>query len=380
MNSSSNYINSLTALRGIAALLVVVFHFHLLIMPLADQEATLLIRRLYLMVDLFFILSGFIMMYVYGEWFSDTLEYPSYRKYLTARFARIYPLHFLTFLYVLLLFSILWYHHVPLDSTTQAVGNKNDIPLHLFMLHGLRMPASGTWNTPSWSIGAEWLMYLIFPVLVRPFNKLHASGMIVCVAIASLLYYFTPDRNVVEGYEQFRLPMKNLDNIAFPANLMRCIAGFLLGMVIYKLYTQKLGAGFFNTGYSGAVCAVLMVCLLHLSLPDFITIWTFPILILAVAHNDVVEKSILKSKPLQFLGDISYSVYLVHIPIIFTLMVYKMIQPAAAKDPMAAQAPNYLVGWIACLIFLSLVIGLATLLYRYYELPWRKTINQWVKK
>ncbi len=75
MNLKTTYLSNLTPLRGIAALLTVVFHVDLMIgvggNMLIKLKDSPILTRMYLMVDFFFILSGFIMLHVYGKWFAE---------------------------------------------------------------------------------------------------------------------------------------------------------------------------------------------------------------------------------------------------------------------------------------------------------------------
>jgi peptidoglycan/LPS O-acetylase OafA/YrhL len=73
------------------------------------------------MVDFFFILSGFIMCHVYGKWFSGPVTFPEFKKFTIARFARVYPLHFITLLYTILLFYVAGKLGLPPD----VVENQN---------------------------------------------------------------------------------------------------------------------------------------------------------------------------------------------------------------------------------------------------------------
>ncbi len=97
-NAHGVYIHGLDALRGIAALLVVLFHFDRWALPnlhLGPFDA--LIANGYIWVDFFFILSGFVMTHVYRSGFvNGKLGAAGYREFLGARLARIYPLHFMT--------------------------------------------------------------------------------------------------------------------------------------------------------------------------------------------------------------------------------------------------------------------------------------------
>ncbi|MEO7047355.1 MAG: acyltransferase, partial [Ferruginibacter sp.] len=104
---TSTYLPNLTPLRGIAALLTVIYHADLYIggggNGLLKIKDSLLFTKLYLMVDFFFVLSGFIMYHVYAKWFIESVNSFSFKKFTIARFARVYPLHFFTLLYLVIL-------------------------------------------------------------------------------------------------------------------------------------------------------------------------------------------------------------------------------------------------------------------------------------
>src|SRR5579872_5949172 len=93
MLHNAKYISNLTPLRGIAALLVAVFHFEMAIARFVPAQHTMFFEKCYLMVDLFFIMSGFIIFHVYKEYFQSAIRKAALKKFFVARFARIYPLH-----------------------------------------------------------------------------------------------------------------------------------------------------------------------------------------------------------------------------------------------------------------------------------------------
>src|SRR5579862_2755251 len=95
------YISTLTPLRGIAAVLVMLLHSHIFLYPLAAPWTGAFVTKGWIWVDFFFVLSGFILCYVYGDAFLDGFSKPAYLRYLRARFARVYPLHFITLFWVL---------------------------------------------------------------------------------------------------------------------------------------------------------------------------------------------------------------------------------------------------------------------------------------
>jgi peptidoglycan/LPS O-acetylase OafA/YrhL len=93
VNQVQSEIRSLTGLRGLAAAWVVLYHFHQ-----ADASAGALgtfLRHGYLAVDIFFVLSGFVMALSYTHLFAKGLSVQSFGVFLVRRFARIYPLYIL---------------------------------------------------------------------------------------------------------------------------------------------------------------------------------------------------------------------------------------------------------------------------------------------
>ena len=371
------YLTTLTPLRGIAALLMVVFHFNLFVMPVIDPAITQLHRRWYLLVDFFFILSGFIMVYVYGSGFADRVSVSSFRRYMAARFARIYPLHLLTLLWVVGLYVwVVRLSHVTLDANTALVFDPAAIPLHALMLHGFNTAWTATWNTPAWSIGSEWLLYLLFPFLMPVFRRIPMVGKWVLVALVAGVYAALT-RPLPTG-----LPLKPwlphipymIDNIMFPASFFRCLAGFLLGMVTYELYQQQWAATGLKRGIVFVGLGAGLAVAWHFLLPDLLTIWVFPLLLLGAAYNTGRVATLLKTRFFQRLGDWSYSIYMVHIPIMFSFLAVQLANPpAATRQPAPVQYG--LAGPITCLVYVILVLAVSALTYRFVEVPARRWLN-----
>lgn len=373
------YLTTLTPLRGIAALLMVVFHFNLFVMPIINPAITQLHRRWYLLVDFFFILSGFIMVYVYGSGFAERVSRASFGRYMAARFARIYPLHLFTLLWVVGIYGwVVGLRHVKLEATTQLVFDPAAIPLHVFMLHGFNTAWTATWNTPAWSIGSEWFMYLLFPFLMPVFRRVPMVGKWVLVVLLAGLYAWLTevlDTGPLPKPWLPNMPWK-IDNIMFPESFFRCLAGFLLGMITHELYQQQwaknqLKSGIVFGGLGGGLAVAW-----HFLLPDLLTIWIFPLLILGAAYSTGRVATLLKTKFFQRLGDWSYSIYMVHIPIMFTFLAVQLVnQPAPAPKPALTAVVYGPQGPITCLIYVMLVLVVSALTYRFVEVPARRWLN-----
>src|ERR1700748_1734095 len=81
MQPAHKYLSNLTTLRGVAAIWVIVFHFQVLICQFVLPQQSLLIEKGYLMVDLFFIMSGFIICHVYQQSFQAGITIQNFKKF-----------------------------------------------------------------------------------------------------------------------------------------------------------------------------------------------------------------------------------------------------------------------------------------------------------
>jgi peptidoglycan/LPS O-acetylase OafA/YrhL len=122
---------------------------------------TMFFEKCYLMVDLFFVMSGFIIYHVYGMNFKTKLMKEALREFFVARFARTYPLHFFSLLLLILLTLLL----APSGTYPNMMEYPSAIPANFFLLQSFHTLHIYTWNIPSWSISAEWAAYALFPVI-----------------------------------------------------------------------------------------------------------------------------------------------------------------------------------------------------------------------
>jgi hypothetical protein len=164
--ADSHEIRGLTGIRGLAAIMVASFHFYfswVLLLPALSLVRAPLLRG-YLGVDLFFMLSGFILSYVYhagGRNFTGR----EYGRFLWFRLARLYPNH----VGMLLLLIVLFYGSKFLGIHTTFSCAWDDLPFQLTLTQEWPIApreGAGEWNFPAWSISAEWFAYLaIFPLV-----------------------------------------------------------------------------------------------------------------------------------------------------------------------------------------------------------------------
>ena len=268
-------IASLDGLRGIAAVGVMIFHFNYFFLPQAALTSMLpfmrpILDRAYLGVDLFFLMSGFVMAHVYGQKLSSNWR-AHWRDFAVMRFARIYPLFVLTTLVMVVTHALA---HIPLSWISFSGRSLALQPLLLQVWGGL------SWNYPSWSISTEAAAYACFvfsagALITGKYPRVIAA---ICVAILAALCIKHGGRlHLFTGV---------------PA-LLRTIAEFSLGALLYRAHL----AAKTSSGIWPALLAVVCVVLAALTRWDIATVGVFAYLVYYGANPTTLLARLLSSAP-----------------------------------------------------------------------------------
>jgi peptidoglycan/LPS O-acetylase OafA/YrhL len=214
-------LQSLTSLRGIAAVTVVLYHSSFLAFNYAGGAPPWLWRRGSLAVDLFFFLSGFILTHVYGRRLDQDRSWRTIGRFLWARFSRIYPASLFTTVVFVLAFTV----GNLLFPTGDSFIKQLIAALLLMQVPSLDKVII---NSPSWSISAEWYAYLLFLFVISMIYRLRAlTAAVVCVALLIEIAVF----HTIFSYKQ-------------PAEgwgaLVRASPEFAVGLFAYRYYRERL--------------------------------------------------------------------------------------------------------------------------------------------
>ena len=337
----------ITALRFGAAIWVAVYTYW---ENLAGAGSSGLVDKGYLGVELFFVLSGFILSHVYLQ--SAGEKRFSYRGFLWARVARVYPLHLATLVGVGLLAGAALVAGMSVDGNVLSWVS---LPANLLMVHAWGLAPVAGWNHPSWSISAEWFAYLCFPLFAFVFWRARekpVAAVVGTAAFLTVLYY---------GFE--RVAGFPLTEATIRWGALRIVPCFALGCALYLVYRK---APLKAPWTASAVSFGLMVLSAALGLWDGITVLLAGALILSLASLPNERAGWLASKPAVYLGEISYSVYMVCVP--WKLLAVNL----AAKLTDAPDKQLQLFVWLAILALLPVVAALS---YHLVEHPARKALR-----
>jgi peptidoglycan/LPS O-acetylase OafA/YrhL len=338
--SSARRVPSLDGLRGVAAIAVMMFHFNIFFLPQSRlSEVMPFIGRGYVAVDLFFLLSGFVMAHVYGRVLAVDWR-THWPRYAIARFARIYPL------FVVVTLSMLIVVLLSRAPTTGISFSRSALLMQPLLIQQW-YPALN-WDYPSWSISTEAEAYLFFVfaagvLLTGKHPRLMAAGCIIILTGLSI-------RN-----------SGSLNYYHGASALLRTLAGFSLGVLLHRAYIE----GDARSHNWVAILAILLAGLAALTRFDIGILGAFVCLMYYAVNAKGLFGRLLNSRPLVALGNWSYSIYLWHAPTHCAVMAVF----AASRHPVGDL--NLTEARLLLLATSVSVVALAAVHYRYVETPLR---------
>ncbi len=312
---------AITSIRFFAALHVVIFHLHAIRVAAGPQWYQNFASIGYVGVSLFFVLSGFILVYTYAG--RDT----SPRAFWRARFARVYPAYIFS-LIVTLPFFIFVLFFMPMQSggNMEMFAWPKHHPLAAFLLVPALLQswipgAALAWNSVAWSLSVEAFFYLIFPALIVLLLRRHNSTLMqlilacwaVSLAITMGYSMLNPDHAALiddNSLGLFWLNVVKFNPLArLPEFLMGACCGFLfLRQSIDRKWATPLAA-------SGLVSFIAVVSfrshIPYAVIHSGLLAPAFAAMIYGIALRPSWAR-VLEFKPLVLLGDASYSLYLLH--------------------------------------------------------------------
>jgi peptidoglycan/LPS O-acetylase OafA/YrhL len=351
--NASRYVPALTGIRALAALLVLGMHTEQNV-PFGLDSLLPFFARGYLGVDFFFVLSGFIITHVYFS----SLASPNRNAvqiFLWHRFIRLYPVHVTILAGLVAIVSVAGAAGFTLNNPQE--WQWSDLLWQLTLLHAWGVTASPGWNAPSWSISAEWFAYLLFPLLAPALMWIRERGTALLIAVAAL---------VVTAL-LFVMAHWTLNTWVGTPALTRVSGEFLCGAALCRAVALSpksvrpsgdvFATGVFLAFFFGASAGVV----------DFALVGFLALTIFGAATSKQLVTRVLGSRPFVWLGEISYSIYMVDFPVLIIIRrVWERLGfahwPAIGKIS-------------AFIITVALVLALAAMVFYVVERPARTRLR-----
>ena len=358
----------LDGLRGVAAILVVIFH--ILEAHNGGSRFAQIINHGYLAVDFFFLLSGFVVAYAYDDRWTKMSQWEFYKR----RLIRLQPMVIMG-----MIIGAIFYYFQASDLFPMIAGMEVWKVIVTMVIGFTLLPIPPSleirgWgemhplNGPAWSLFFEYIANILYALVFRKFSN-KVLGIFVFIFAAMLVNYtvFGPNGDVIGGWS---LNLQQM-NVGFTRLLYPFFAGVLLSR-LGKLIHLK-GAFW--------ICSILIVVIFSIPrIGDENTLWMnglyesfaiillFPLIVAIGAGGEI--KNTLSIKICKALGDISYPIYIIHYPLIYWYTAWVIDNKVAIKD-------GYMIG-IGVLVS-SIVIAILCL--KFYDEPVRNWLqNKFQKK
>lgn len=356
----SDKIAALAGARAFPPLMIVLFHFseghHYSGVRVIDLIAT----RGYLWVEFFFVLSGFILTHVYWPRLKELFGCSGYLAFLRARLIRLYPLH----LFMLLLI-------MAMVISLRALGARSgyssifDLPYHqdvsakgfvlsLFLVHAWNTMDRLTWNGASWFVSVEFVLCLIFPLLLWLAHGRTWRGF---ALIAAGLC----------GLTALLLTSPHGLDITFRNGVLRGVSDFTIGVGMAVLF-RRVKAHDRIPVWVHSILQLVLVGLLGLAVMktgwshtrmDIFTVLPLMMLVFALAFDRGVVARALQARLPQTMGEWSYAVYLGQSAWLLGIRFFEQRLYPAPETVIFGQTFSSLIWWLEplCLVITCVLWG-----------------------
>lgn len=362
-----------TGWRGVGALLVAIVHFD----AYGHFYGLSFFRNGSLRVDFFFVLSGFVITHVYA---SRLVDFSNARDFLLRRVARLWPLQAATLLFCLAvegIRSLAILFSYPADSApfSGPAFQLGAILRNLTLTQALGFDKSGTLNVASWSISVEMYTYVIFAIFCLCVSRRRTPVALGIAAATALALAYLTDGDLAAD--------------PFRYGIFRSVCEFFVGYLVYRLRIRlPLSAGL-AAGAEGPVM-LLVVAFISLAGHSFLTMaapLVFALMVYVFSFEAGHLSDLMKSRVCQRLGQWSFSIYMIHMPL---LRLLTLSDRAIAKGfhtstkVQVAWGAKTLSLWsfggqwgadLALLVYLGVVVAIAGVTYRTIEMPGQRLIN-----
>ena len=340
--------DQITFTRFIAAIAIVIFHYGREVFPFNVEPVAFYLGNANLGVSYFFTLSGFIMILAYAN--SSKVDIAEYYR---SRFARIAPAYYLALILIML----------PIVLTGGGYDLKG-LVLNAALLQAWVPAKALSINTPGWSLSTELFFYLLFAFLFNSIYKVRnfwlvAAGGVLFFSLSQMSHNYLLSLPLYKGYPSashnfiYYFPIMHLNEF---------IMGNMAGLFYIKFMSHTSRANGLWIVLSVVALLYLMRNPTGLSLQNGLLAIAFIPMILLICSDNGLFSRVMTLKPLVYLGEISFGIYILQMPIqILTDLLFKRV---GLLDPS-----------LSFFGYLIILMVFSALSFEYIETPLRKKIN-----
>lgn len=358
MPARRHHLPALTGLRFVLAIWVILHHLTGRGMMLEPWVQSLppalqaLVRGGYLAVGTFFVLSGFVLArrYATSEWNRGSLM-----RYGMARIARVYPG------YLLSLVIVSPFIYRSLFAGGAGSGRRATlIADYGLVLQGWTGSLGVGWNTPAWSLSCELFFYLCFPVLLMFFSSRTWPRMVLAAAMSIVLPIILAKLHVPSWWKPFYHTADFVVGI-LASHLFDALAasGWTFKRVGMWIYALAGSAGALLVAFPGFLRGALDLnsALRPLNVA----------LLIGLAIGGGLPARMLSSRLIKYLGQASYSMYILHVPLLWWYSRYIWRSHSSASQTSAA------------ILYIAIVIVISAAAFEWVEEPANRLIRRWAR-
>ena len=305
LRPTSGELLHLDLMRFIASAGIVFHHSHEFFVPVT--KSPFLAREqtagLALFVDLFFVISGFVIAYIYHNRMSSIIDYITF---LQRRVGRLVPLHWLTLLVFIAMWSMLVLFH---DNGTNKPSFKPECIAETALLLHSFISCGRPFNGVTWSISAEMVMYIAFPIVAIVGAR--SALLLLGIGLTSLTVMMT----VVASQHEWNLLGSSWIELS---PVLRALPSFVFGAALF--YNRSVVSRLPAPGFILAVATACLIVAMMSGVSQLITlllVYTVAIAAVAADLEGVPSATVRSFAPL---GQLTYSIYMWHLLFISFLL------------------------------------------------------------
>ena len=358
---------AIDGLRGVGAVAIMLFHMAPKFAGAPPLEMLAgWFSHYYILLDVFFMVSGFVLARGHAQRFSKHLTFSQLGAFYFSRAIRIYPLHLIALAVMILLevelvlqakIGALPPDLVPFDRPQHTTDT---ILTTALLLQSWGFHDKLTWNVPSWYLSALLFAYLAFPWVMRLMGLASAKArpwtLFGLGAASTAALHLAYAKGLIYG----------ANDLSILRALFQVLLGCGIGLLPHLTIPLRL-----RSSLQLAVVA-LIVGLIHSPAYDYWVVAAFALLLLLIRSDVGAVARALSIPPLQFLGKISFSLFMIHYVVLVIMDSVGSIQSPVTD---ALYSPQLL--WLNLLLRIPLIVWLAWLIERYVEEPIGRYLQKW---